>query len=105
MGRHMRSLSFFAPRKDVPHLAWPSRSWWPWVLVFLFSGKLRELMDMTQASLTVSTSLVVAGCMVLRRRAPDLPRPVKVPSVSTPALDLPRDVEVHHRVPPSRSRS
>lgn len=86
MGRHMQSLSFFAPRKDVPHLALAFQIVLALVLVFLFSGKLRELMDMTQASLTVSTSLVVAGCMALRRRAPDLPRPVKVPWYPLPPL-------------------
>ncbi len=93
MGRHMQSLSFFTPRRDVPHLALGFQIVVALVLVFLFSGKrdrdqegLQQLMDMTQASLTVSTSLVVAGCMILRHRAPELPRPVKVPWYPLPPL-------------------
>jgi len=54
--------------------------------VFAFSGKLRHLMDVTQVGLTVSTSLVVAGCMVLRHRHPDWHRPVKVPLYPLPPL-------------------
>jgi len=86
MGRHMQSLSFFAPRGEVPRLALGFQIVVALILVYLFSGKLRHLMDVTQVGLTISTSLVVAGCMVLRRRHPDLPRPVKVPLYPLPPL-------------------
>jgi APA family basic amino acid/polyamine antiporter len=84
MGKNMRSLSFFAPRHDVPHLALVFQTTVALVLVFV-SG-LRELMEATQIALTLSTSLVVAGCMVLRHRSPELPRPVKVPLYPLPPL-------------------
>jgi APA family basic amino acid/polyamine antiporter len=84
MGKNMQSLSFFAPRRDVPHLALIFQTTIALVLVFL-SG-LRELMEATQIALTLSTSLVVAGCMILRYRSPELPRPVKVPLYPLPPL-------------------
>ena len=84
MGKNMRSLSFFAPRRDVPHLALAFQTMV--ALVLVFASGLRELMEATQIALTLSTSLVVAGCMVLRFRSPDLPRPVKVPLYPLPPL-------------------
>jgi APA family basic amino acid/polyamine antiporter len=86
MGRHMRSLSFFAPRREVPHLALGFQIIVALLLVYVFSGKLQQLMEVTQVGLTISTSLVVAGCMVLRRRSPEMPRPVKVPFYPLPPL-------------------
>ena len=86
MGRHMRSLSFFAPRRDVPHLALAFQIAVALLLVTLFAGKLQQLMKITQVGLTISTSMVVAGCMVLRFRSPELPRPVKVPLYPLPPL-------------------
>ncbi len=86
MGRQMHSLSFFAPRRDVPHLALAFQIAVALLLVTLFSGKLQQLMEITQVGLTISTSLVVAGCMVLRFRSPELPRPVKVPLYPLPPL-------------------
>ncbi|MCW1884913.1 amino acid permease [Luteolibacter flavescens] len=86
MGRHMQSLSFFTPKGEVPRLALGFQIVVALVLVYLFSGKLRHLMDITQVGLTVSTSLVVVGCMVLRWRHPELPRPVKVPLYPLPPL-------------------
>lgn len=84
MGRNMRSLSFFAPRKDVPHLALLFQM--TVALVLVYAAGLRDLMEATQIGLTLSTSLVVAGCMVMRRRHPELPRPVKVPFYPFPPL-------------------
>ena len=84
MGRNMRSLSFFAPRRDVPHLALLFQA--SLALILVFAAQLRELMEATQIGLTLSTSLVVAGCMVLRSRSPGLPRPVKVPLYPLPPL-------------------
>lgn len=84
MGRNMRSLSFFAPRKDVPHLALLFQT--SVALVFVFLSNLRELMEATQIGLTICTSLVVAGCMLLRRRMPEAERPVKVPLYPLPPL-------------------
>jgi APA family basic amino acid/polyamine antiporter len=84
MGRNMRSLSFFAPRKDVPHLALLFQM--TVALVLVYAAGLRDLMEATQIGLTLSTSLVVAGCMVMRIRHPELPRPVKVPFYPFPPL-------------------
>lgn len=84
MGKSMPSLAFFAPRKDVPHLALAFQT--VVALVLVVASGLRELIEATQIALTLSTSLVVAGCMVLRRRSPDLPRPVKVPLYPLPPL-------------------
>ena len=80
----MRSHSFFAPRRDVPHLALLFQA--SLALILVFAAQLRELMEATQIGLTLSTSLVVAGCMVLRSRSPGLPRPVKVPLYPLPPL-------------------
>lgn len=84
MGRNMRSLSFFAPRKDVPHLALLFQM--VVALVLVYAAGLRDLMEATQIGLTLSTSLVVAGSMVMRVRAPELPRPVKIPLYPLPPL-------------------
>jgi APA family basic amino acid/polyamine antiporter len=84
MGRNMRSLSFFAPRKDVPHLALLFQM--IVALVLVYAAGLRDLMEATQIGLTLSTSLVVAGSMVMRVRAPELPRPVKIPFYPLPPL-------------------
>ncbi|MCW1912770.1 amino acid permease [Luteolibacter sp. GHJ8] len=84
MGRNMRSLSFFAPRKDVPHLALLFQM--IVALVLVYAAGLRDLMEATQIGLTLSTSLVVAGSMVMRIRAPELPRPVKIPFYPLPPL-------------------
>jgi len=86
MGRNMRSLSFLAPRRDVPHLALVLQVVVALILVFVFAGHLDQLMNVTQVGLTLSTSLVVAGCMVMRVRSPQLPRPVKVPFYPLPPL-------------------
>ena len=84
MGRCMRSLSFFAPRRDVPHLALLFQT--TVALILVFAAGLRDLMEVTQIGLTLCTSMVVAGCMVLRVRSPELPRPVKVPLYPLPPL-------------------
>ncbi len=84
MGKNMGSLSFFAPRRDVPHLALLFQT--SVALVLVFGSGLRKLMEATQIGLTLSTSLVVAGCMILRYRSPELPRPVKVPLYPLPPL-------------------
>ena len=84
MGRNMRSLSFFAPRKDVPHLALLFQT--SVALVLVYAAGLRQLMEATQIGLTLCTSLVVAGCMVMRHRAPEMDRPVKVPFYPLPPL-------------------
>ncbi len=84
MGRNMRSLSFFAPRKDVPHLALLFQM--TVALVLVYAAGLRDLMEATQIGLTLSTSLVVAGSVVMRIRAPELPRPVKMPFYPLPPL-------------------
>jgi basic amino acid/polyamine antiporter, APA family len=84
MGRNMRSLSFFAPRKDVPHLALLFQT--TVALVLVYAAGLRQLMEATQIGLTLCTSLVVAGCMVMRHRAPEMDRPVKVPFYPLPPL-------------------
>ncbi|WP_367870152.1 amino acid permease [Luteolibacter sp. Populi] len=84
MGRGMRSLSFFAPRRDVPHLALLFQT--TVALILVFAAGLRDLMEVTQIGLTLCTSMVVAGCMVLRVRSPELPRPVKVPLYPLPPL-------------------
>ena len=84
MGRNMRSLSFFAPRRDVPHLALLFQASLAFVLVF--AVKFRALIEATQIGLTLSTSLVVAGCIILRIKSPELPRPVKVPFYPLPPL-------------------
>jgi APA family basic amino acid/polyamine antiporter len=84
MGRGMRSLAFFAPRGEVPHRALAFQTLV--ALVLVAATRLRELMEATQVALTLSTSLVVAGCMVLRRREPDAARPVKVPFYPLPPL-------------------
>jgi APA family basic amino acid/polyamine antiporter len=84
MGRNMRSLSFFAPRKDVPHLALLFQM--AVALVLVYAAGLRDLMEATQIGLTLSTSLVVAGSVVMRIRSPELPRPVKIPFYPLPPL-------------------
>lgn len=84
MGRHMASLSFFAPRRDVPHLALLFQT--VVALMLVFASGLRKLMESTQIGLTLSTSLVVAGCMLLRYRNPELPRPVRVPFYPLPPV-------------------
>jgi APA family basic amino acid/polyamine antiporter len=84
MGRNMRSLSFFAPRKDVPHLALLFQM--VVALVLVYAAGLRDLMEATQIGLTLSTSLVVAGSVVMRIRSPELTRPVKIPFYPLPPL-------------------
>ena len=84
MGRNMPSLSFFAPRRDVPHLALLFQTLV--ALGLVFASGLRKLMETTQIGLTLSTSLVVAGCMILRHREPEIPRPVRVPLYPLPPL-------------------
>ena len=84
MGKNMRALHFFAPRKDVPHNALIFQA--VLALILVFAVGFRELITATQTGLTISSSLVVAGCIVLRWRHPDLPRPVKVPLYPLPPL-------------------
>jgi APA family basic amino acid/polyamine antiporter len=84
MGKDLRALRFFAPRHEVPHAALIFQA--GLALLLIFTSSFRDLITMTQIGLTLSTSLVVGGCFLLRLRHPGLPRPVKVPLFPLPAL-------------------
>lgn len=84
MGKDLRALRFFAPRHEVPHTALVFQA--GLALLLIFTSSFRDLITMTQIGLTLSTSLVVGGCFLLRWRHPGLARPVKVPLHPLPAL-------------------
>lgn len=84
MGKDLPALGLFAPRREVPHAALIFQA--GLALVLIFTSNFRDLITMTQIGLTLSTSLVVAGCFLLRLRHPGLPRPVKVPLYPLPPL-------------------
>jgi APA family basic amino acid/polyamine antiporter len=84
MGKNMRALRYFAPRREVPHVALVFQA--VLALCLVFAVGFRQLITATQTGLTISSSLVVAGCIVLRWRNPELPRPVKVPLYPLPPL-------------------
>jgi APA family basic amino acid/polyamine antiporter len=84
MGRDLPALRWFAPRREVPHAALIFQA--GLALLLIFAGTFRELITLTQIGLTLSTSLVVGGCLVLRHRRPELPRPVHVPLYPLPPL-------------------
>jgi basic amino acid/polyamine antiporter, APA family len=84
MGKDLRALRFFAPRHEVPHAALIFQA--GLALLLIFTSSFRDLITMTQIGLTLSTSLVVGGCFLLRRHHPELPRPVKVPAYPLPPL-------------------
>ena len=84
MGKDLPALGLFAPRREVPHSALIFQA--GLALVLIFTSNFRDLITMTQIGLTLSTSLVVAGCFLLRLRHPGLPRPVKVPLYPLPPL-------------------
>jgi APA family basic amino acid/polyamine antiporter len=84
MGKDLPALGIFAPRREVPHSALFFQA--GLALVLIFTSNFRDLITMTQIGLTLSTSLVVGGCFLLRLRHPALPRPVKVPLYPLPPL-------------------
>lgn len=84
MGKDLPALRFFAPRREVPHAALIFQA--GLALLLIFTSSFRDLITMTQIGLTLSTSLVVGGCFLLRRHHPELPRPVKVPLFPLPPL-------------------
>lgn len=84
MGKNVGALRMFAPRKDVPHLSLIFQA--ALALVLVAAVGFRTLIEATQVGLTLCTSLVVAGCMVLRRRHPEMERPVRVPLYPLPPL-------------------
>lgn len=84
MGKDLRALRFFAPRREVPHAALIFQA--GLALVLIFTSTFRDLITMTQIGLTLCTSLVVGGCFLLRGRHPGLPRLVKVPLFPLPPL-------------------
>ena len=84
MGRNMRALRIFAPREDVPHVSLGFQA--VLALILVAAVGFRTLIEATQVGLTLCTSLVVAGSMVLRWRHPGMERPVKVPLYPLPPL-------------------